>query len=214
MSKRADVSVGVICCRVMEKEMRKVVRNVPQVTSFDVMEWGLHIKPEVLLEALCRQIRKIEHKVDAVMLGYGRCQALDRLPADFNVPVFYAEGEDCIGVLLGQDRYAQELNRVAGTWFLTPGWTELGMEFIFEELQVQRVAEKGHDPLAVAHRMLKNYSRALLIDMQLNEGAELEKKALDIAAEFGWRLERTTGSLARLENALQRAINAARQQRK
>ena len=84
------------------------------------------------------------------------------------------------------------------------------MEFIFEELQVQRVAEKGHDPLEVAHRMLKDYSRALLIDMELKENAELEKKALDITAEFGWRLKRTKGSLSRLENALHRAVDAAR----
>ena len=209
MKEEGAVSVGIICCRVLEKEIREVVRHVPEVTHVDVMEWGLHIHPDVLLETLCRQIRIIEDRVDAVMLGYGRCQALDRLPHDFAVPVFHPEGEDCIGVLLGQDRYEQELKRTAGTWFLTPGWTELGMEFIFEELQVQRVAKKGHDPLALAHRMLKGFTRALLIDMQLKGSEEIKKEALAIATEFGWKLEKVEGSLIPLKQTLYQAIDAA-----
>ncbi|MBT3255600.1 MAG: DUF1638 domain-containing protein [Deltaproteobacteria bacterium] len=203
------MSVGVICCKVLEKEIREVVRHVPEVTHIHVMEWGLHIRPDVLLETLCREIRQMENRVDAIMLGYGRCQALDRLPDDFAVPVFYPEGEDCIGVLLGQDRYDRELMQTAGTWFLTPGWTELGMEFIFEELQVQRMTEKGYDPLALAHRMLKDFSRALLIDMQLEGGDTLRRKALAIADEFGWELEKAEGSLIRLKQTLHRAIDAA-----
>jgi hypothetical protein len=99
--------------------------------------------------------------------------------------------------------------QTAGTWFLTPGWTELGMEFIFEELQVQRMTEKGYDPLALAHRMLKDFSRALLIDMQLEGGDTLRRKALAIADEFGWELEKAEGSLIRLKQTLHRAIDAA-----
>jgi ATP-dependent DNA helicase RecG len=37
------MSVGVICCRVLEKEIRAVIRGVPEVTHLEVMEWGLHI---------------------------------------------------------------------------------------------------------------------------------------------------------------------------
>jgi len=203
------VSVGIICCRVLEREIREVVRNAPEVTHVEVMEWGLHIHPDVLLETLCRQIRMMESQVDAVMLGYGRCQALDRLPNDFAVPVFYPEGEDCIGVLLGQDQYERELKKTAGTWFLTPGWTELGMEFIFEELQVHRVARKGLDPLKVAHRMLKDFSRALLIDMKLKGSDTIQREAGAIAAEFGWKVDKAEGSLIRLKQTLSKAIHGA-----
>lgn len=206
MVKETSVSVGVICCRVLEKEMRAVVRDVPEVTHLEVMDWGLHIQPDILLDTLSQHIRAIENQVDAVMLGYGRCQAMDRLPDDFAVPVVYPEGEDCIGVLLGQTRYDEELKRTAGTWFLTPGWTDLGMDFIFKELQVNRMAEKGHDPLEIAHRMLKDFSRALFIDMHLNGNHELKQKARSIAAEFGWRLDKVDGSLDRLKQTLQRTI--------
>ncbi len=204
------MSLGVICCRVLEREVRAVIRDVPAVTNLEVMEWGLHTRPELLLETLTERIRSLQDHVDAIMLGYGRCLALDRLPDDFRVPVFYPEGDDCIGVLLSQERYAQALQEEAGTWFLTPGWTEMGMEFIFHELQVNRLAEKGIDPLRVAHRMLKDYTRALFIDMNLGDQERLWKKAQEISEEFHLRLERTEGSLAGLKTALSRAVQALR----
>lgn len=202
------MTLGVICCRVLEKEVRAVIQGVPEVTSLEVMEWGLHTRPELLLETLVERIRSLQDHVDAIMLGYGRCMALDRLPDDFKVPVFYPEGDDCIGVLLSQERYAQALQEEAGTWFLTPGWTEMGMEFIFHELQVNRLAEKGIDPLQVAHRMLKDYTRALFIDMNLGDQERLLKKAQEISAEFHLRLERTEGSLAGLKETLRQALQA------
>jgi hypothetical protein len=142
------------------------------------------------------------------MLGYGRCQALHKLPDDFQVPVFFPEGDDCIGVLLSQARYAQALQEEGGTWFLTPGWTEMGMEFVFHELQLTRLAERGLDPLRLAHRMLKDYTRALFIDMQLGHEASLLQKAQEIAGEFHLRLERTQGSLDALQATFQRALQA------
>ncbi len=202
------MSLGVICCRGLEREVRAVVRDVSEVTHLEVMDWGLHTFPEVLLQTLTERIRSLQDHVDAVMLGYGRCLALDRLPDDFKVPVFYPEGDDCIGVLLSQERYAQESMEEAGTWFLTPGWTEMGMEFVFHELQVNRFAERGIDPMQLAHRMLKDYTRALFIDMNLGDQAELLQKAQEIAEEFDLRLERTDGSLTRLKTTLNRALQA------
>ena len=203
------MSVGVICCRVLEREIRAVIRGVPNVTYLEVMEWGLHIQPDRLLDTVNRRIRSLERHVDAVMLGYGRCQALDNLPSGFAVPVLRPEGEDCIGVLLGQHRYEEELKREAGTWFLTPGWTELGMEFIFQQLQLENLAEKGLDPIKVAHRMLRDFTRSLFIDMRLENGPELWEKALSISNEFDLRLESTEGSLERLIDTLNRAIKVS-----
>ncbi len=202
------MSLGVICCRVLEREVKAILRDVPEVSSLEVMEWGLHTRPDHLLEVLVERIRSLQEHVDAIMLGYGRCLALDRLPDDFKVPVFYPAGDDCIGGLLSQERYAQELLEEAGTWFLTPGWTEMGMEFIFHELQVNRLAEKGIDPLKIAHRMLKDYTRALFIDMHLGDQERLLEKAQEIAEEFNLRLERTEGSLAGLKATLGRALLA------
>jgi hypothetical protein len=139
-------------------------------------------------------------------MGYGRCQALDRLPGDFKVPVFRPEAEDCIGVLLGQERYEQEIRKEAGTWFFSRGWTEMGMDFIFHELQLNRLAEKGIDPLRIAHRMLRDFSRGLYIETGLEDDQRLWPKAQEISREFNLRLEKTSGSLDQLRQAFTLAL--------
>jgi hypothetical protein len=201
------VSLGIICCKVLEKEVRAVIQGVPAVSHLEVMEWGLHTRPDILLKTLTERIRVLQDHVKVIMLGYGRCQTMDKLPGDFRIPVFYPDGEDCLGVLMGQERYAQALQEEA-TWFLTPGWTEMGMEFIFHELQLNRVAEKGIDPLRLAHRLLKDFSRALFIDMKLGNEAWLLKEAQKIAEEFHLRLERTDGTLNTLRATLKRSLQA------
>jgi hypothetical protein len=122
------------------------------------------------------------------------------------VPVFYPPGEDCIGVLLGQERYLEELYKEAGTWFLSPGWAELGMEFIFREIQESGLAKKGVDPMQVARRMLDGYKRALLIDTGVGDPRRLRARAQEIADRFNWRVETVAGSLARLEETLRKAL--------
>lgn len=202
------MSLAIIYCPVLEREIKAIIRDVPEVTHLEKMEWGLHIQPDELLKSVTRKILDLQDHFKAIMLGYGRCQAMDRLPRTFKIPIFYPDADDCIGVLLGQNRYIEELHKEAGTWFLTPGWTELGMEFIFHELQLERIAEKGLDPLQLAHRMLKDYSRALFIEMKSGDQAELLKKAEEIAGQFNLRLERTSGSLAVLEKTLEKALQA------
>ena len=201
------MSIGVICCKVLEKEVRQVARAIPEVSHLEVMEWGLHTQPDLLCQTLCRRIERLQDKVKGVVLGYGRCQALDRIPQNYKIPLFYPPAEDCIGVLLGQKRYVQELNNEAGTWFLTPGWTEMGMEYIFHELQLNHLAEKNIDPLKVAHRMLKDYTRALFIDTHIGDRKKLHEKALTIAREFNLRLETTQGTLVHLEHTFKQALN-------
>lgn len=203
---RCSVGIGIVCCQVLEKEIKTLVRDNPEVTHFEVMEWGLHVQPDRLLAVVSEQIRKMEDQVEAVVLGYGRCQAMDRLPSDFRVPIFRPEAEDCLGVLLGQERYDREIRKEAGTWFFSRGWTEMGMDFIFHELQVNRMAEKGLDPLKIAHRMLKDFTRGLYIETGLEEDQRLWPKALDISREFHWRLERTTGSLHLLKQTIEKAL--------
>jgi hypothetical protein len=200
------MGIGIITCQVLEKEIKSLVKDIPEVTHFEVMEWGLHVQPDRLLAAVSGQIRKMENEVEVVMLGYGRCQAMNRLPVDFKVPIFRPEAEDCLGVLLGQERYNEELRKEAGTWFFSRGWTEMGMDFIFHELQINRLAEKGLDPLKIAHRMLKDFTRGLYIETGLEDDLRLWPKAIEISREFNLRLERTTGGLGLLEQTLKKAL--------
>jgi hypothetical protein len=201
------MGIGIITCPVLEKEIEALVRDNPEVTRFEVLEWGLHVQPDKLLAAVTGQIREMENEVRAVVLGYGRCQALDRLPGDFKVPVFRPQAEDCIGVLLGQERYEQEIRREAGTWFFSRGWTEMGMDFIFHELQLNRLAEKGIDPLRIAHRMLRDFTRGLYIETGLEDDQLLWPRAVEISQEFNLRLERISGRFDLLKQTINRAMD-------
>lgn len=200
------MTIGILCCQVMEQEVRSLIRRFPDAFQIEILEWGLHIHPPLLLNRLVERIRALEDHVTAVVLAFGRCQTLDKLPEDFRIPVLYPPGEDCIGVLLGQERYLEELYREAGTWFLPPGWAELGMTFIFKEIQAGGLAKQNIDPLTVARKMLKGYKRALLIDTGVGDISLQQEQAQKIADLFGWRLEITQGSLTALETVLQKAM--------
>ena len=63
------MGIGIITCQVLEKEIKSLVRDNPEVTHFEVMEWGLHVQPDRLLAAVSDQIRKMEDQVEAVVLG-------------------------------------------------------------------------------------------------------------------------------------------------
>jgi hypothetical protein len=200
------MTVGILCCRVLEQEVRSLIQRLPGDYHLEVLEWGLHVHPPALLDQLVTRIRAIEDRMAAVVLAFGRCRTLDQLPTDFKVPVFYPPGEDCIGVLLGQERYLEELYKEAGTWFLSPGWAELGMEFIFHEIQASGMAKKGIDPMRVARRMLDGYKRTLLIDTGVGDRRRLRERAQEIADQFGWRVDTIEGSLTRLEDLLRKAL--------
>ena len=106
-----------------------------------------------------------------------------------------------------QARYEAELQREPGTWFLSPGWTRMGIDFVFHELQINHKDPKGIDPLKLARRMLDGFTRALYIDMGLDrDGNDLSDKAWQIAADLGLRLERTKGSYAVLKDVIEQAL--------
>ena len=179
------------------------------------MPWGLHIEPDRLLEEVRKEIVEMQEKVDVIVLGYGRCQAMDRLGENFNVPVLRPQAEDCIGVLLGQDRYDEELRQIPGTWFLSPGWTLMGTEFVFHELQINRIGRKDIEPLQLARRMLDGFTRALYIEMDLGmDKGELEEKAGRIANDLGLCLQKTTGSLNLLEKTILMALTQGDEEHK
>ncbi len=206
------MTIGIIHCETLDGEIGALAAGIPDIVHLERMPWGLHVEPDRLLAEVRAKIEGLQERVDAIVLGYGRCQAFDRLGDGFRVPVLRPEAEDCIGVLLGQARYEEELRKEPGTWFLSPGWTRMGTDFVFRELQIHRLGRGDIDPLALARRMLEGFSRALLIDGCPGGGsAELEARARRIAADLGLRLERTAGSCDLLAATIARALAVSRQ---
>lgn len=204
--------IGIIYCETLKSEILTLAGRTPQISHLKEMPWGLHINPDDLLVEVRRQIEDLQEHVDVIVLGYGRCQSLDQLGENFKVPVLLPEAEDCIGVLLGQERYEKEIRKIPGTWFLSPGWTRMGTEFVFHELQLNRVGHKHIDPLQLARRMLDGFSRTLYIDIPFcDENEELRPKAQKISDALGLRLEETKGSYKVLEKVIQQALDCAKE---
>jgi hypothetical protein len=83
----------------------------------------------------------------------------------------------------------------------------MGTDFVFHELQLNRIGRKEIDPLKFARRMLEGFSRALYIDMQVDDDSEaLQPKAQQIAKDLGLRLEETSGSYTLLELVIRQAL--------
>lgn len=201
------MSIGIIYCETLKSEILTLAGRVPEISHIESMPWGLHIEPDKLLAEVSRQIKHLQNQVEVIILGYGRCQAMDRLGNDFKVPILRPEAEDCIGILLGQQRYEKEVQQCPGTWFLSPGWTRMGTDFVFHELQLNRVGRKEIDSLKFARRLLEGFSRALYIGMQTDDDSEtLKPKAQQIANDLGLRLEETSGSYTLLELVIRQAL--------
>ena len=98
-----------------------------------VLELGLHNRKQTLQEGLINAALEFGPYVDALLLGYGLCgNALEKpgeLLSEAGVPVFIPMDEDhpvddCIGLLIGgRECYYKEQCKVAGTFFMIPGWT-------------------------------------------------------------------------------------------
>jgi hypothetical protein len=206
------MSIGIIYCETLKTEIMALAENIEEISHLEAMPWRLHIHPEQLLAKVQQQIERLQDRVDVIVLGYGRCQVMDRLEDNYRVPVLRPAAEDCIGVLLGQQRYEEELRHMPGTWFLSPGWTRMGTDFVFHELQLTRDRHKAIDPLEFARRLLEGFTRALYIDMQTgNDEVVLQAKAQQIAGDLDLRLEKTTGSYTLLQGVINQALEIVQQ---
>ncbi len=86
------MGIGIITCQVLEKEIKSLVRDNPEVSHFVVMEWGLHVQPDRLLAAVSDQIRKMEDQVEAVVLGYGKLPGYGPAAGEFQGSGFSPSG--------------------------------------------------------------------------------------------------------------------------
>ena len=124
-----------------------------------VLELALHNRKKTLQQGIIQAALAFGPHVDALMLGYGLCgNALEKpaeLLADAGVPVFIPMDmdhpvDDCIGLIIGgRKRYYEEQCRVAGTFFMIPGWT-YHWKRMFEQ-------EFGNLSAEMAKRLFKHY---------------------------------------------------------
>jgi hypothetical protein len=193
----------------MKLELDKLLQTIPEIAEVIYLEVALHCYPQKMKTAISEQIRSIADKVDVIFLGYGHCQSLKGIEDEFEIPIVKPQMDDCIQILMTPQKYASEIRKEVGTWFMTPGWAEAGAEMVIKELKADRVVKYGKDPLEIAKRLFVHYKRGLYVDTGVGENGEFIKRAREFCEIFGLRLEKTEGTKAVLEQHLKDAREIA-----
>ena len=162
-----------------------------------VLELALHSRKKILQQALVDAAAALSTHVDALLLGYGLCgnalEKHDELLADAGVPIFIPMDEDhpvddCVGLLIGgRERYYEEQCKVAGTFFMIPGWT-YHWRRMFEQ-------QFGNTSVDIFKEMFKHYERSLMVTTPTMPLEEMEKNSAEFNEKFGFRTETCKGTL-------------------
>ena len=186
--------IGVIACDMIRRELDRLIAEDPDITEVVYLEAALHVYPEKMKAAILEQVEMLGEQVDAIFLGYGYCQSLKGIEALTSVPVVLPQYDDCISILLTPERYAAELKAEVGTWFMTPGWAEVGAEMVIKELKLDRAIRYGKDPMALAKRLFTHYRRGLFVDTGVGDPEEFASYARQFCDDFDLHYEESTAA--------------------
>ena len=186
------MKIGVVACNILQRELDKLLSGMPGIEEVVYLDGALHVTPLKMKETIRAEVEKFRGRVDVVFLGYGYCQSLKGFDEEFDFPVVLPQVDDCIALLLTPERYAEEIKKEVGTWFMTPGWAEVGAEMVIKELHLDRAERYGKKPLDMARRLFTHYRRGLYIDTGVGDDARYISKAEEFCADFNLTLEKTS----------------------
>ena len=191
----------IICigCGILQKEVAcLIVKNRWSLETHFVCS-SLHVDFERLASALNKQLSKFRE--ERVVVFYGTCHPL--------MGKFLArrqrlrtEGQNCIEMLLGKERFTHELK--GGAFFLLEDWARR-WEFVTGKINLGDASTR-------AEIFRQGHSRFLAIRTPCSSDFSVEAEA--ISQEIGLPLEWTDVTLDNLERVLFDVIHKERQQEK
>jgi hypothetical protein len=198
------MKIGVIACDIMKRELDRVLDSTPGISQIIYLEAALHCKPKHMKQVIKEKIDSIKDSVDLIFIGYGYCQSLKGIEDEYDIPIILPQFDDCIAILFTPEKYAEEVRKEVGTWFMTPGWAEVGAEMVIKENHLDRVVKYGKDPMEMAKRLFTHYRRGLYIDTHVGDNEYFIGKAKQFCADFNLRLEQASAQSDILERYLKK----------
>jgi hypothetical protein len=188
MTKKGKMVIA--CATVIEEMLPFLSLDVGHRT----LDFGLHIEPDKLRQALQETIDASSSEADTIILGYGLCSkgVLGIRATDCTLVV--PRVDDCIAIFLGSySAYRQQSRSEPGTYYLTKGWIEVGNTPFAE---YERMKARRGPKLAerLTRLMLKNYKRLALINTGQHELERYRDYARRTAERFGLTYEEIEGS--------------------
>jgi hypothetical protein len=180
----------IACATVIEETLPLL----PPEMDYEVLDFGLHLRPENLRETLQKAIDKASEEADTIVLGYGLCSmAVVGLTAT-NCTLVVPRVDDCIALFLGSSAaYAEHAREEPGTYYLTKGWIEVSDTLLDEYNRVvkQYGEERARRIMSI---MLKHYKRLIYIDTGTKDQERYQAYARRVADQFSLRYEEVAGS--------------------
>lgn len=191
--------IKIIACATVIEEMLPLL--TPDM-AYEVLDFGLHLRPEGLKRALQDAIDKASQEADIVILGYGLCSmAVVGLTASDCV-LIVPRVDDCIAIFLGSGAaYMEQARQEPGTYYLTKGWIEVSDTLLDEyHRSVEAYGEK--QARRIMSIMLRNYKRLVYIDTGTQDQERYQSYARQMADQFSLRYQEVKGSNQLIEKML------------
>ncbi len=211
MPKLAQKRLALIACSVLWREFAYFASQSEHIISFYFQPQGLHLNPKAMRKKLQKVIDEIEasQSFDYLIFGYGICGGgVEGLCAK-KTPMVFARAHDCLTFLIGSRTQHKELQRkYPDAYWFSPGWIETGaqpskerIEKSFSWLEERYGKEKARWLLPQLESWLKNYHRAIYIDLGVGKRELYLSYAQKCAKELDWELVELEGD-ARLVKGL------------
>jgi hypothetical protein len=206
-----DTRIGIIACSSMKAEIEHLTAGDEDISHLEFLPFGLHSDPASLRRTIVAKANEVAGKVDALLIGYGRCQSLERVAEEITVPVITIDAPDCIGIMLTPEEYDRERERCAGTWFATPGWRGATAGFIMDGIDwTPYIKDLGYDPEQFVRVMFAGYRRCLFIDTGVGDRDGCRRVCKRFSSMLSLEYEEREGTMRTLEEALSNVRRAAR----
>ncbi len=201
------MKLAIVACDILKPEIEFLTKDDSDFVVREYLEFALHEYPQELKSRVVETVNKYEGQVDAVFLGYATCQSLDGVTELLKVPTAMLQGADCIDVLLTPKEYVNEKKICAGTWFISPGWAEQGVDGLIKELHLDSV--EGIDPQFFLDMLFDSYQRCLYIDDGIGNEEYYRKKSEEVAKQLKLKLNCRTCGLSGIKDAIERTKELA-----
>ena len=201
--------LGIVACDILKPEIEFLTKDDPDFVHREYLEFALHEYSDVLRQKVTETVNALEGEVDAVLLGYARCQSLDGITNVLKVPTVMLPGADCIDALLTTPEYNKEKGICAGTWFVSPGWAEAGTMGLIKEMHLDSV--EGVDPQFFLDMLFDSYQRCLFIDSGVGNTEYYRQKSQEVADQLKLRHDCRKCDLRALEEAIRKVKELASQ---
>ena len=201
------MKLAIVACDILKPEIEFLTKDDPDFVVREYLEFALHEYPQEMKARIIETVNKYEGQVDAVFLGYAICQSLDGVTDQLKVPTAMLQGADCIDVLLTPKEYTNEKKICAGTWFISPGWAEEGVNGLIKEMHLDSI--EGVDPQFFLDMLFDSYQRCLFIDDGIGNEEYYRKKSEEVANQLKLRLDCRTCGLGGIKEAIERTKKLA-----